>query len=81
MTYHRLVFDEPDLCKEVLAAADRLPFHQAQALWLVDICELNYVSASSALGLSPPEFVGRLHAARRRIRPQLSITPKEGPAP
>lgn len=53
---------------DVRAAADRLPFRQAHAVWLVDVCGLTYAEAATEIGTTPERFAKRLHAARTTIR-------------
>lgn len=74
MTKHPLTLvDEEELRRQVLAAADQLAFRQAQAVWLVDVCHLDYTRAATALGLATPTLATRLHAARDVIRRRLTI--------
>lgn len=53
-------------------AADRLPFEQAHALWLIDVCGLTYAQAAEETGITPKRFARRLHAARTTIHKALS---------
>ena len=64
--------------QEVLAATDRLPYCLVQALWLVDVCHLDYNGAANTLNLPKHVLARRLHSARRGIRHLLATAEKEG---
>lgn len=53
---------------DVRVAADRLPFRQAHAVWLIDVCGLTYAEAATEIGTTPERFAKRLHTARTTIR-------------
>lgn len=54
----------------VRAAADRLPFIEAQALWLVDVCGCSYDHAADVVGIERHVFASRVRDARRAVRDQ-----------
>lgn len=57
----------------VLAAIDRLPEDQRDAVVLVGIEELSYNEAATVLGVPPGTLMSRLHRGRERLRETLNM--------
>ena len=61
---------------QVRGAANAMPFEQAHALWLVDVCQVSYDQAATESGVARDEFAARVAAGRRFIRDSItSLTP------
>lgn len=62
---------ELDFGRRVLVAVDALPFDQAEAIWLVDICSLGYVESARHVRRTPQRVRQLVRQARRQIRTDL----------
>ncbi len=58
----------------VRVAASGMPFEQAQALWLVDVCNCTYDEAAAEASVSRDEIVARIVDGRRFIRANLAAS-------
>lgn len=57
-----------DIAQLVRAAAGELPFPQAQALWLVDVCECSYADAAEEARTTRESIVSRVRCGRGALR-------------
>lgn len=51
----------------MLVALDQLDFASAEAIWLVDVCNLSYQDAAISTHTTVDVFARRLHDARFRL--------------
>ncbi len=56
----------------ILVSADHLPFDEARALWLVDVCRLGYSETASVMAVPEGDVASLVRQARRSIRSDLS---------
>lgn len=64
----------PTFDARVRFAADGLPFAEAQALWLVDVCACSYGEAADMAGVDREVFSSRVRSARRAVRSAAAIS-------
>lgn len=57
--------------RQVRAAAESMPFEQAHALWLVDVCRCSYDQAAAEVAVSRDELAGRVAGGRSFIRARM----------
>src|SRR5919197_3977041 len=74
-TTHQLNASEPEDSNVVLAAFERLPLNDREALALVYWDDLSTSEAATVLGCSQVALRVRLHRARRRLSALLETTP------
>lgn len=63
-----------EFADRVRTAAAAMPFEQAQALWLVDVCRCSYDQAAAEAAVPRAEIVDRVSQGRRTVRHQLTAT-------
>lgn len=68
--------DEPshercELDAAIKRAAANLPYDDAQALWLVDVCGHRYGTAAKEAGTSTGELADRVRSGREQIRADI----------
>lgn len=56
---------------QVREAVDQLGYEAAEALWLIDTCELSYDQAAEHIGCTPNQVGQRVASARQLIRHSL----------
>lgn len=52
----------------VRLATNHLPFEEAEALWLVDVCDYTYREAAARAGVKQDIFARRIRSARQDLR-------------
>jgi DNA-directed RNA polymerase specialized sigma24 family protein len=68
-----------DIAQSVRAAAGELPFPQAQALWLVDVCGCSYAEAAAEARTTREGIVRRVASGREALRRRVPAVAHVGP--
>ena len=58
---------------QVKQQADGLPFSQAKALWLVDVCDCSYDQAATEMRLDRATLAATVADGRHRIRSGIEV--------
>lgn len=69
-----------DFARSVRAAAGELPFPQAQALWLVDVCGCSYAEAAAEARTTRESILCRVAGGREALRRRDPAVAHVGPA-
>lgn len=70
-----LTHGDAAFAQQVRRAIHGLCFEQAQALWLIDVCNCSYAEAAAEAAISRDELAARVATGRRAVREGLATSP------